>query len=46
MREVVAGPDGKPTNKLIGVALKDHQDAYAADCKCNRFFEVRKTQRE
>ena len=33
VREVVAGPDGKPTNKLIGVALKDHQDAYAADCK-------------
>ena len=32
VREVVAGPDGKPTNKLIGVALKDHQDVYAAEC--------------
>ncbi len=33
VREVVEGPDGKPTNKLIGVALEDHQDVYAADCK-------------
>jgi branched-chain amino acid transport system substrate-binding protein len=33
VREVVAGPDGKATNKLIGVALKDHQDVYAVDCK-------------
>ncbi len=33
VREVVAGPDGKPTNKLIGVALEDHRDVYAPDCK-------------
>ncbi len=31
VREVVAG-DGKPTNKLIGVAMKDRQDDYAAEC--------------
>lgn len=33
VREVVEGPEGKPTNKLIGVALEDHQDVYAPDCK-------------
>ncbi|MCL5775696.1 ABC transporter substrate-binding protein [Limibaculum sp. FT325] len=33
VREVVAGADGKPTNRLVGVALKDHADAYAAECK-------------
>jgi branched-chain amino acid transport system substrate-binding protein len=32
VREVVAG-DGKPTNKLVGVAEENHQDAYAAECK-------------
>jgi branched-chain amino acid transport system substrate-binding protein len=33
VREVVAGPEGKPTNRLVGVAEEDHQDAYAALCK-------------
>lgn len=33
LREVVAGDDGKPTNKLVGVALEDHQDSYGGDCK-------------
>lgn len=33
VRQVVEGPDGKPTNKLLGVAIKDHADAYAAECK-------------
>ncbi|MXU63870.1 ABC transporter substrate-binding protein [Oceanomicrobium pacificus] len=32
IREVVAG-EGKPTNKLVGVAIEDLQDAYAAECK-------------
>jgi branched-chain amino acid transport system substrate-binding protein len=32
VREVVAGTDGKPTNKLIGLAIENHADAYAADC--------------
>ncbi|HUS54683.1 MAG TPA: ABC transporter substrate-binding protein [Thermohalobaculum sp.] len=32
VREVVAG-DGKPTNKLVGVAEENYQDAYAAECK-------------
>jgi len=31
VREVVAG-DGQPTNRLVGVAIADHQDAYAAEC--------------
>jgi len=31
VREVVAG-DGKPTNKLVGTAEEDHQDAFAAEC--------------
>ncbi len=33
VREVVEGPDGKPTNKLVGVAEEDHQDAYAEQCR-------------
>lgn len=33
VREVVAGPDGKPTNKLVGLAIENHADAYAAECK-------------
>ncbi len=32
VREVVAG-EGKPTNKLIGVAIEDRQDDFAAECK-------------
>ncbi|MGO1119992.1 ABC transporter substrate-binding protein [Rhodovibrionaceae bacterium A322] len=32
VREVVAG-DGKPTNKLVGVAMENLQDSFAADCK-------------
>ncbi|TYO89186.1 ABC transporter substrate-binding protein [Oceanicella actignis] len=32
VREVVPG-DGKPTNRLIGVAMRDRQDAYAAQCR-------------
>lgn len=32
VREVVAG-DGKPTNRLIGVAIEDRQDDFAAECK-------------
>ena len=32
VREVVAGPEGRPTNKLVGVAIEDHQDAYFAEC--------------
>lgn len=32
-REVVADADGKWTTKITGVALKDHQDVYAGDCK-------------
>ena len=31
VREVVAG-DGKPTNRLVGTAIEDHQDAYFGDC--------------
>jgi branched-chain amino acid transport system substrate-binding protein len=31
VREVVAG-DGKPTNKLLGIAIADLQDAYASEC--------------
>ncbi|MCB2052939.1 MAG: ABC transporter substrate-binding protein [Geminicoccaceae bacterium] len=31
IREVVAG-DGKPTNRLVGVAIEDHADAFAAEC--------------
>lgn len=32
LREVVAGKD-KPTNKLLGVAISNLQDAYASQCK-------------
>ncbi len=32
VREVVAG-DGKPTNKLVGIAIEGHSDSYGADCK-------------
>jgi branched-chain amino acid transport system substrate-binding protein len=32
VREVVAG-DGKPTNKLVGVAIENRQDAFAGECK-------------
>lgn len=32
VREVVTGEDGKPTNKLVGIAVEDHQDAYADQC--------------
>jgi len=32
VREVVMGEDGKPTNRLAGVAVEDHQDAYASEC--------------
>jgi len=32
VREVVPG-DGKPTNKLVGLALEHHQDMFAKDCK-------------
>jgi branched-chain amino acid transport system substrate-binding protein len=32
-REVVADADGKWTTKITGVALKDHQDVFAKDCK-------------
>jgi branched-chain amino acid transport system substrate-binding protein len=31
VREVVEG-DGKPTNRLVGLAEKDHHDAFAAEC--------------
>jgi len=31
--EVVSGPDGKPTIKGVGVAIKDHKDAYYSECK-------------
>lgn len=31
VREVVAGPE-KPTNKLLGIAIEGHQDAYVGDC--------------
>jgi branched-chain amino acid transport system substrate-binding protein len=32
VREVVAGNGKKPTNKLIGVAISDLQDAFASQC--------------
>ncbi|MEM8841310.1 MAG: ABC transporter substrate-binding protein [Pseudomonadota bacterium] len=34
VREVVAG-DGKPTNKLVGIAIENHSDSYAKECKLN-----------
>ena len=33
MEKVEKGPDGKPYLKLGDVAMKDHGDAYAQDCK-------------
>ncbi|MCZ4282686.1 ABC transporter substrate-binding protein [Kiloniella laminariae] len=33
IREVVAGADGKPTNKLAGIAIENLQDAYVSECK-------------
>jgi branched-chain amino acid transport system substrate-binding protein len=33
VREVVMGEDGTITNKLIGLALADHADSFAAECK-------------
>jgi branched-chain amino acid transport system substrate-binding protein len=32
-REVVADADGNWTTKVTGIALKNHQDVYAKDCK-------------
>ena len=32
VREVVMGEDGKPTNRLVGVAIEDRHDAFAAEC--------------
>ena len=32
VREVVMGEDGAPTNRLVGVAIEDHSDAYADEC--------------
>ena len=32
VREVVAGNGKKPTNKLVGVAISDLQDAYVSQC--------------
>ena len=31
-REVVEADDGVITNRIVGVALEDHADAYAAEC--------------
>jgi len=33
VREVVKDADGNLTNKIVGTAMTDHADAYAADCK-------------
>ncbi|MDT0501038.1 MULTISPECIES: ABC transporter substrate-binding protein [unclassified Halomonas] len=33
VREVVAGEDGEPTNRLLGIAVEDIQDIYYPDCK-------------
>ena len=33
VREVVKDGDGVITNRIIGVALEDHGDAYAAECQ-------------
>ncbi|NWN82860.1 MAG: ABC transporter substrate-binding protein [Halomonas sp.] len=33
VRDVVAGEDGEPTNRLLGIAVEDIQDIYHADCK-------------
>jgi hypothetical protein len=32
VREVVAVNGKKPTNKLVGVAISDLQDAFASQC--------------
>ena len=32
VREVVMGEDGTPTNRLIGVAIEDREDAFASEC--------------
>jgi branched-chain amino acid transport system substrate-binding protein len=32
VREVVAGDGKKPTNKLVGIAISDLQDAYVSEC--------------
>ncbi len=34
VREVVK-EEGQVTNKIIGVAIKDHQDVYASECRLN-----------
>ncbi|EWG98580.1 ABC transporter substrate-binding protein [Halomonas sp. BC04] len=33
VREVVEGDNGQPTNRLVGLAIEDIQDVYAADCQ-------------
>ncbi|MEQ6916071.1 ABC transporter substrate-binding protein [Halomonas aquatica] len=33
VREVVAGEDGEPTNRLVGIAVEDIQDVYAEQCQ-------------
>ncbi|CAM3606250.1 ABC transporter substrate-binding protein [Halomonas lysinitropha] len=33
VREVVEGEDGEPTNRLVGIAVKDIQDVYAEQCR-------------
>ena len=33
VREVVADSDGVWTTKITGVALENHQDSYAGECK-------------
>jgi branched-chain amino acid transport system substrate-binding protein len=33
VREVVEGADGKPTNRLVGLAIEDIQDVYAEQCR-------------
>ena len=33
VREVVEGENGQPTNRLVGLAIEDIQDVYAADCQ-------------
>lgn len=33
VREVVEGDDGRPTNRLVGIAIEDIQDVYAAECQ-------------
>jgi branched-chain amino acid transport system substrate-binding protein len=33
VREVIKGDNGKPTNRLAGVALVNHKDAFAPQCR-------------